>query len=93
MQEWQTLESDVSGAISDIQTAISDEEGANYTAVINGLNEAVSEWNDAYFQARSLFIELNVNNADLKIRMSSEQVKSAFSGGSTAGVIQYYNNL
>ncbi|WP_444936138.1 hypothetical protein ACJJIW_19610 [Microbulbifer sp. JMSA004] len=28
LQEWQTLESDISGAISDIQTAISDEEGA-----------------------------------------------------------------
>ncbi|WP_445354501.1 enterotoxin (HBL) [Microbulbifer sp. EKSA008] len=93
LQEWQTLESDVSGAISDIQTAISDDEGANYTAVINDLNEAVAEWNDAYSQAGSLFIELNVNNADLKIGMSSEQVKSAFSVGSTVGVIQYYNTL
>ncbi|WNZ54692.1 enterotoxin (HBL) [Microbulbifer sp. MKSA007] len=93
LQEWQTLESDVSGAISDIQTAISDEEGANYTAVINDLNGAVAEWNDAYSQAGSLFIELNVNNAELNIGMSSEQVKSAFSTGSTVGVIQYYNNL
>ncbi|WP_445354494.1 hypothetical protein ACJJI5_15000 [Microbulbifer sp. EKSA008] len=79
--------------ISDIQTAISDEEGANYTAVINDLNEAVAEWNDAYSQAGSLFIQLNVNNAELEIGMSSEQVKSAFAGGSTVGVIQYYNNL
>ncbi|WP_444913364.1 hypothetical protein [Microbulbifer sp. PAAF003] len=39
------------------------------------------------------FFELNVNNADLKIGMSSEQVKSAFAAGSTVGVIQYYNNL
>ncbi|WP_444933516.1 enterotoxin (HBL) [Microbulbifer sp. JTAC008] len=93
LQEWQTLESDVSDAISDIQTAISDEEGANYTAVINDLNDAVAEWNDAYSQAGSLFIELNVNNAELNIGMSSEQVKSAFSTGSTVGVIQYYNNL
>ncbi|WHI46722.1 hypothetical protein ACJJIE_03255 [Microbulbifer sp. TRSA001] len=45
LQEWQTLESNVSGAISDIQTAISDEEGANYTAVIIDLSEAVVEWN------------------------------------------------
>ncbi|WP_157954073.1 hypothetical protein [Microbulbifer sp. A4B17] len=47
----------------------------------------------AYSQAGSLFVELKVNNVDLKIGMSLEQVKSAFAGGSTVGVIQYYNTL
>ncbi|WP_444938870.1 enterotoxin (HBL) [Microbulbifer sp. JMSA002] len=93
LQEWQTLESDVSGAISDIQTAISDEEGANFSAVINDLNDAITEWDDAYSQAGSLYLELNVNDADLTIGMSSDQVQSAFASGKAVGVIQYYNSL
>ncbi|GAB2885080.1 enterotoxin (HBL) [Microbulbifer echini] len=93
LQEWQTLENDVSSAISDIHTAISDEEGANYTAVINDLNDAVTEWNDAYSQAGSLYLDLNVNNAELKIGMSSDDVQSVFASGETVGVIEYYNSL
>ncbi|WP_445361599.1 hypothetical protein ACJJIL_07775 [Microbulbifer sp. EKSA005] len=67
--------------------------GQNYIAVIIDLSEAVVEWNMLIPKREACFFELNVNNAYLKIGMSSEQVKSAFAGGSTVGVIQYYNNL
>jgi len=93
LAEWQTLESDVNAAIADIRTAISDTSSANFQAVLNDINNAITEWNDAYAQAGSLHLDLQVNNAQLQIGMSSSDVQNALASGETLGIIEYYNRL
>jgi len=93
LAEWQTLESDVNAAIADIRTAISDASSANFKAVLNDINDAITEWNDAYAQAGSLHLDLQVNNAQLQIGMSSSDVQNALASGETLSIIEYYNRL
>ncbi|MFK3968841.1 hypothetical protein ACI2KT_35405 [Ensifer adhaerens] len=93
LQEWQTLESEVNAAISDLQTAISDAGSSNFTAVLNEVNDAITEWNAAYNQAGELTLDLQVNNAQLQLGMSSEDVQTALSKGQTANIIEYYNQI
>lgn len=93
LTEWQILSADVATAITDIQTAVNDTSGANYTAVLTDLQAAQSEWNDADAQAASLAITINVNNAQLQIGMSSDQVGSALATGKTVDLITYFNQL
>ena len=93
LAEWQTLSGDVSAAVSDIQAAISDTSAANFNAVLNDINGAITEWNDAYNQAGTLVLDLQVNNAQLQVGMSQDQVQTALAQGQTVGIIQYYNNI
>lgn len=93
LTEWQTLESDVNAAITEIRTAVSDTSNANFSAVANDVNAAISEWNTTYTQAGTLQITLQVNNAQLQLGMSSDQVQAALAGGQTVDIIQYYNSL
>ncbi|SDS92380.1 hypothetical protein [Pseudomonas granadensis] len=93
LAEWQTLENDVNAAVTDIRTAISDARSTNFTAVLNDVNEAISEWNDSYAQAGSLQLDLQVNNANLEYGMTSAQVQSAMAGAQTVDLITYYNQL
>ena len=93
LTEWQTLESDVAQAVSDIQAATSDTTGANFSAVAADLSQAIVEWSAAYAQAGSLSVQLQVNNAQLELGMSSTAVQSALAGGQTTDVISYYNSL
>ncbi|NQD92905.1 enterotoxin (HBL) [Pseudomonas sp. CrR25] len=93
LAEWQTLESDVNDAIGDIRSAVADASGANFTAVLNDLNEAIDEWNAAYAQAGSLQLDLQVNTAELQYGMSSAQVQASLASGQNVGLIQYYNNV
>ena len=90
---WQALEADVGAAVTDIQTAISDTTAANFTAVLNDVNEAVTEWNAAYAAAGALHLDLNVNNAQLTLGMSSSEVQAAMAGGQTISIIRYYNQV
>jgi chromosome segregation ATPase len=92
LAEWQTLESEVNAAVTDIRTALSDVGGANFTAVLNDLDEAIDEWNSAYAQAGSLQLDLQVNTAELEYGMSSSQVQASLASGQNIGLIQYYNN-
>lgn len=93
LAEWQTLESEVNAAVNDIRTAISDSSGANFTAVLNDVTQAITEWNDAYAQAGSLQLDMQVNNAQLQLGMSSSQVQSTLAGGQTVDLISYYNQV
>lgn len=93
LREWQTLSSDVCQAISDIQAAIADSSSANFTIVANDLNEAVTEWTAAYTQAGPLTVQLNVNNAQLQVGMSSTQVQQTLQQGQTVDIITYYNQV
>ena len=91
--EWQTLESEVNAAVSDTQTAIADASSANFSAVLNDINGAISEWNAAYAQAGDLHLDLQVNTAQLQLGMPSNQVQSALAGGQVISILQYYNQL
>lgn len=93
LAEWQSLESDVNQAIGDIRAAMADTSGSNFTAVVNDLNDAVQEWDAAYAQAGALHLDLQVNNAQLELGMSSGDVQVALGSGQTLGIIQYYNSL
>jgi hypothetical protein len=90
---WQVLASDVNMAINDIQAAIADAGSANFTAVVNDLDDAVLEWNAAYNQAGDLHLDLQVNNAELQIGMTAEQVQAATASAQTLDIIQYYNQI
>lgn len=91
LSEWQTLESDVNTSIMDIRTATSDASSANFNAVVNELDNAISAWNAAYTQAGALHLDLQVNNAELQVGMSSDEVQTAVANGTTMGIIKYYN--
>ncbi len=91
--EWQTLETDVNQAVTDIRTATSDTSSKNFNAVLNDINGAITEWSAAYNQAGGLAITLQVNNAQLELGMSSQQVEQALAGGQTMDIIQYYNSI
>jgi phage host-nuclease inhibitor protein Gam len=93
LQEWQTLDSDVSQAVSEIQAAVADGSSANFTAVANDLNDAVTEWNAAYTQAGALTVQLKVNNAPLQLGMSSTQVQQTLGQGQVVDIITYYNQV
>ncbi|MBS7690973.1 enterotoxin (HBL) [Pseudomonas lalucatii] len=93
LAEWQTLESDVNAAVSDIRSALADAGGSNFTAVLDDLNEAIDEWNAAYVQAGSLQLDLQVNTAQLEYGMSSAQVQASLASGQNLGLIDYYNNV
>lgn len=93
LAEWQTLEGDVNAAVNDIRSAMSDSSGANFTAVLNDVTQAITEWNDAYAQAGSLQLDMQVNNAQLQFGMSSAQVQSTLASGQTADLISYYNQI
>jgi len=93
LAEWLTLQSDVNAAITEIKTAISDTSAANFNAVLNDLNDAISEWNATYTQAGNLHLDLQVNNAQLQVGMSSSQVQEALANGQTISIIEYYNKI
>ncbi|UTW06307.1 hypothetical protein [Pseudomonas benzenivorans] len=93
LAEWQTLESEVGMAVSDIRSALADASGSNFNAVLADLNDAIDEWNAAYAQAGSLQLDLQVNDAQLEYGMSSAQVQTALAAGQTFGLIEYYNNV
>ncbi len=93
LDEWQNLESDVVAAVTDIRTAISDAQSANFNAVRDDIDDAISEWNAAYEQAGNLHLDLEVNNAQIELGMSSDDVSNAMKGGRTMGIIEYYNRV
>ena len=93
LAEWQTLETDMTQAVTDIRTATADSSSANFRAVVNDIDGAITEWNAAYNQAGGLSITLQVNNAQLQLGMSSQQVQQALAGGQTMDIIQYYNSV
>lgn len=93
LAEWQTLENEVNAAVTDIRSAMSDTSSANFTAVLNDLTQAISEWNRAYAQAGSLQLDMQVNNATLQYGMSSAQVQSTLASGQTTDLITYYNQI
>jgi predicted nucleic acid-binding Zn-ribbon protein len=93
LAEWQQLETDVNEAINDIQAATSDTSKADFTKVEQDINNAKTEWEEAYNQAGALHLDLQVNNAVLQIGMSSDDVKAATENAQTVDIIQYYNQL
>lgn len=91
--EWQTLETDVNSAVTDIKTAIADASTANFSHVVAEMDDAIAEWAAAYKQAGDLHIDLNVNDAQLTVGMSSADVQAATSQGKTQSIITYYNEV
>ncbi|MDA8786265.1 enterotoxin (HBL) [Porticoccaceae bacterium] len=91
--EWQSLETDVNAAVTDIKTAIADAGSANFGNVVTELDDAIIEWAAAYKQAGDLDLDLNVNNAQLTVGMSSADVQAAAAKGSTVNIITYYNEV
>lgn len=91
--EWQSLETDVNTAVTDIKKAIADASSANFGNVVTELDDAITEWAAAYKQAGDLHLDLNVNNAQLTVGMSSADVQAAAAKGSTVNIITYYNEV
>lgn len=90
---WQVLSSDVAMAVTDINAAIADAGSTNFNAVVKDLNDALIEWKAAYDQAGALHLDLQVNNAELQIGMTADQVQAATASAKTLDIIQYYNQL
>ena len=93
--EWQTLETDVNSAVTDIKTAVAvaDASTANFSNVVAEMDDAIAEWAAAYKQAGDLHIDLNVNDAQLEVGMSAADVQAAASQGKTQSIITYYNEV
>lgn len=93
LAEWQTLESDVNAAVSDIVEAVSDASSANFTAVVSELDDAMTQWAAAYKQSGDLHLELNVNSAQLQVGMTQNQILAATGAAPTVDIIKYYNQI
>ncbi len=93
LAEWQTLESDVNAAVSDIVEAVSDASSANFTAVVSELDDAMTQWAAAYKQSGDLHLELNVNSAQLQVGMTQDQILAATGAAPTVDIIKYYNQI
>ena len=91
--EWQSLESDVVAAVTDIRTAIADSGSADFRAVLDDIDDAIAEWNAAYAKAGDLHLDLKVNDAQLELGMSSDEVADAMKDGKTISIIEYYNRV
>ncbi len=91
--EWQALDADVANAVDDIKTATADSSSANFTAVVADVDQAITEWAAAYKQAGALHLELNVNDAQLTVGMSSAEVQQATAKGTNSDIITYYNQV
>ncbi len=93
LAEWQTLESDVNDAVTDIRTAVADTSSADFNGVVSELADAATEWEAAYKQAGALHLDLNVNNATLQVGMSEDEIKTATAAAQTTGIIEYFNQV
>ena len=93
LDEWQALEADVGEAVAEISQAISDTSSADYHAVATDIRDATAEWDKACAQAGSLYITLEVNNAQLQLGMSADEVQLALAAGQIMDVISYYNKI
>lgn len=93
LQAWQSLESDVATAVSDIGAAASDANSKAFQAVENDLGGAIAEWNAAYSAAGALELDLQVNPAPLELGMSSAEVQAKLAGSSSMGIIEYFNQV
>ena len=91
LAEWESLEKDVNQAITDIRSAISHATAKDFQAILNDINDAIHEWDEAYKQAGALYVHLKANTSELKIGMSSKEVKTAMDNGTTMDIIDYYN--
>jgi predicted nucleic acid-binding Zn-ribbon protein len=91
--EWQALESDVTGAVTDINTALTQADQKAFQQALDELRLAQTAWNDAYAQAGALHLDLNVNNGAIEPGMTSDQVQAAMASGTTVDVITYYNQV
>lgn len=93
LAEWQALESEVNAAVTEIRTAISDASAEAFEAVVGDIDDAINEWNAAYSQAGVLHLDLQVNDAQLDVGMSSSDVQATLANGQTMDIIQYYNQI
>jgi hypothetical protein len=93
LNEWQSLENDFNTAVTDIKNAVADASSANFNAVVAGLDDVIAEWAAAYEQAGDLHLDLNVNDAQLTVGMSSAEVQQATAKGTTSDIITYYNKV
>lgn len=93
LTEWQVLDADVATAVSDIKTATADSGSANFSAVVADVDSAITEWAAAYTQEGALHLDLNVNDAQLTVGMSSADVQAATALGKTTDIITYYNEV
>ncbi len=90
---WQAMASDIGVAITDAQTAITDQTAGNFQAVLTDLQGAQNEWQATDSQAASLALDLQVNNAPLQVGMSQSAVGNALKGGKTMSLIEYFNSV
>lgn len=91
LDAWLLLEHDINNAISNICTAIADEQKRDFNKVAEDLREASKEWDESYKYANTLHLDLEANNAEIKIGMSPEEVKQAVADGKKVGIIEYLN--
>ena len=93
LSAWQVMAGDLTVAITDAQTAITDKNASNFQAVLVDLQGAQSEWQATDAQAATLVVNLQVNNAQLQVGMSSSTVQQTLAGGQTMSLIQYFNSV
>lgn len=90
---WQAMAGDITVAVADAQTAISDKNANNFQAVLLDLQGAQAEWQATDAQAAALVLNLQVNTAQLQIGMSQNTVEQTLQGGQVISLIEYFNSV
>jgi hypothetical protein len=90
---WQTMAGDLTAAITDARTAISDKNANNFQGVLLDVQGAQTEWRATDAQAAGLVLNLQVNTAQLQVGMSQSTVAQTLQGGQVIPLVQYFNSV
>lgn len=91
IQQWSTLQGDISTAIDEINDALRDADAVRFAGVLSDLKAAAAEWETVVSIAGGLAMDVKVNTAKVAIGMSPDQVKTAMATGSTLSLIEFLN--
>jgi hypothetical protein len=90
---WTQLEGDVSAEVNELQKTMLDANSSLFQGVLDDIDDATNTWNVFYNAAGTLEIDAKVNNAELKVGMTSSEVQSALAGGREMDIIDYFNEV
>lgn len=92
---WQTLESEITFAIQDIQSSIANasKSSRNLHALEKDFEEAIEEWTNVVNQSSLFSLTIQVNDVKLHCSMSQEKIIEDMAHGRTFDIVTYLNRI
>jgi hypothetical protein len=90
---WSAVERDMTIAIDEVATAITDASFDDYQSVYDDLVDAQKAWNNTYADTQLLTVNVQGNPATLSIGMTSDQVAKEVKNNTSVDFVTYINNI